>query len=72
MHGLGTGVKWLASGTTSLTAVGTATDLDADAYKEANGMDAYVQVCKECAPMSLTNPCKPTSFTFGAPRKVVL
>ena len=27
MHGLGTGVKWLASGTTSLTAVGTATDL---------------------------------------------
>lgn len=45
MHGMGTGVKWLASGTTSLTAAATAVDLEADAYTEAHGMDAYVQLC---------------------------
>ena len=45
MHGMGTGVKWLASGTTSLTAAATAVDLEADAYTEKHGMDAYVQLC---------------------------
>lgn len=43
-HGLSTQVKWLASGTTSLTAVAIATDLGADAYKRQHGMDAYVQL----------------------------
>jgi len=41
VHGLLSGVKWLATGMTSLTAISVVTDLNSEAFKAEHGFAAY-------------------------------